>query len=106
MRSPDKTATAEAGHRPTSVVPSGPGPNRRSTTPRAPAPQFGSCPPVRLLSPGSAPAPRFGSCHLRLRPAVLTRATFCALRHVLVRYGQPHGNLNFTHRAGLDADSR
>ncbi|MEU7780139.1 DUF3626 domain-containing protein [Micromonospora parva] len=32
---------------------------------------------MNLLGHADGACPRFGSCHLRLRPAVLTRATFC-----------------------------
>ncbi|MEU5906984.1 DUF3626 domain-containing protein [Micromonospora sp. NPDC047527] len=32
---------------------------------------------LNLLDHADGACPRFGSCHLRLRPAVLTRATFC-----------------------------
>jgi len=37
-------------------------------------PKYGG---LNLMSYPDGPCPRFGSCHLRLRPEVLTRSTFC-----------------------------
>jgi hypothetical protein len=37
-------------------------------------PKYGG---LNVMNYADGPCPRFGSCHLRLRPAVLARATFC-----------------------------